>query len=71
MTIQWNAKLWKESIDQFMEFITPLKASLGRTERRVAATRYIAGLLIFPANGNPSSRWPSVWGLTCEPCSSS
>ena len=46
MTIQWNAKLWKESIDQFMEFITPLTASLGRTERRLAATRYIAGLLI-------------------------
>ena len=46
MTIQWNAKLWKESIDQFVEFITPLTASLGRTERRVAATRYIAGLLI-------------------------
>ena len=44
--IEWNARIWRQSIDQFMEFITPLTASLGRSERRVAATRYIEGLLI-------------------------
>jgi len=39
MATQWNAKLWKESIDQFVKLITPLTASLGDTEGRVAATR--------------------------------
>ena len=43
--IEWNAKLWKESIKQFHQFMTPLVTGLGRSERRVAATRYVEGLL--------------------------
>jgi SRSO17 transposase len=44
--ITWNSRLWKQSIHQFREFVTPLVAGLGRSERRVAATRYIEGLLM-------------------------
>jgi SRSO17 transposase len=44
--MQWDAKLWKDSVDQFIGFITPLTARVGRSERRVAATRYVEGLLI-------------------------
>ena len=44
--MEWNAKLWKNSVEQFTTFITPLAATVGRSERRIAATRYIEGLLI-------------------------
>jgi SRSO17 transposase len=44
--MEWNEKLWKNSVKEFAEFMTPLTATVGRTERRVAATRYIEGLLI-------------------------
>jgi hypothetical protein len=44
--IAWNAKLWKESVTQLHEFLSPLMAGLGRSERRVAATRYVEGLLM-------------------------
>ncbi len=44
--LAWNAKLWKESVTQLHEFLRPLIAGLGRSERRVAATRYVEGLLM-------------------------
>ncbi len=44
--IPWNARLWKESVTQFLAFLNPLIAGLGRSERRVAATRYVEGLLM-------------------------
>ena len=44
--MEWNEKIWKNSVKEFAEFMTPLTATVGRTERRVAATRYIEGLLI-------------------------
>ena len=44
--IPWNARLWKESVTQLHEFLSPLMAGLGRSERRVAATRYVEGLLM-------------------------
>jgi hypothetical protein len=37
--IPWNAQLWKESVRRFHKFMAPLIAGLGRSERRVAATR--------------------------------
>src|SRR5208282_6197335 len=42
----WNEKLWKDSIDQFAEFLEPLVCRLGRTERRVGAALYVQGLLL-------------------------
>ena len=42
----WNAKLWEKSVEQFHEFLRPLVVGLGRSERRVAAARYVEGLLI-------------------------
>ena len=44
--IRWNAKLWKESVKRFHEFMAPLITGLGRSERRVAAARYVEGLLM-------------------------
>ena len=44
--LAWNAKLWKESVTRLHEFLSPLIAKLGRSERRVAATRYVEGLLM-------------------------
>ena len=44
--LSWNARLWKESVTQFLEFLNPLIAGLGRSERRLAATRYVEGLLM-------------------------
>jgi SRSO17 transposase len=44
--VQWNQKLWEGSVDQFAEFIAPLVAELGRSERREGAALYVQGLLI-------------------------
>jgi len=44
--MKWNARLWKNSVAHFAKFMTPLLASLGRSERRRAAGRYVAGLLM-------------------------
>lgn len=44
--MKWNATLWKNSVQQFTQFMTPLIAGLGRSERRVAALRYVEGMLL-------------------------
>lgn len=44
--MEWTANHWKNSVRQFRQFISPLIADLGRAERRVAATRYVTGLLL-------------------------
>ena len=44
--MKWNARLWKNSVAHVAGFMTPLLASLGRSERRRAAGRYVAGLLM-------------------------
>ena len=44
--MEWTANHWKNSVRQFRQFISPMIADLGRTERRVAATRYVTGLLL-------------------------
>lgn len=44
--MKWNARLWKNSVAQFSKFMTPLIATLGRSERRQAATYYVEGLLM-------------------------
>lgn len=44
--MKWNARLWKNSVAQFSKFMTPLMATLGRSERRQAATNYVEGLLL-------------------------
>src|SRR5271165_7501110 len=38
--------LWQQSIERFKAFMVPLAASLGRSERRVAAASYVSGLLM-------------------------
>lgn len=44
--MRWNARLWKNSIPEFTKFMAPLVATLGRSERRHAATHYVEGLLM-------------------------
>jgi SRSO17 transposase len=44
--VQWNQKLWQRSMDEFPEFLEPLVAELGRSERREGATLYVQGLLM-------------------------
>ena len=44
--MQWNQKLWRRSLDQFAEFLGPLVAELGRSERREGAALYVQGLLM-------------------------
>jgi SRSO17 transposase len=44
--VQWNEKLWQRSVDAFPEFLEPLVAELGRSERRAGATLYVQGLLM-------------------------
>jgi SRSO17 transposase len=44
--MHWNEKVWKNSMREFSRFVAPVVADLGRSERRVAATRYLQGLLM-------------------------
>jgi SRSO17 transposase len=43
--VDWNQRLWERSLEQFGEFIEPLVAELGRSERREGAALYVQGLL--------------------------
>lgn len=44
--MEWNEKTWQRSINQFPEFLEPLVAELGRSERREGAALYVQGLLL-------------------------
>ena len=44
--MQWNNRLWQQSQQYLAQFMIPLVEVLGRSERRVAATRYVEGLLL-------------------------
>jgi len=44
--MDWNVKLWRRSCEQFKNFMVPTTAPLGRSERRIAATHYVEGLLL-------------------------
>jgi SRSO17 transposase len=44
--MDWNNKLWQRSLDQFPDFLEPLVAAMGRSERREGATLYVQGLLM-------------------------
>jgi len=44
--MDWNQKLWQRSLAEFPEFLEPLVAELGRSERREGATLYVQGLLM-------------------------
>lgn len=44
--MNWNEKLWRKSVKEFEGFITPVVRVMGRRDRRLAATRYVEGLLI-------------------------
>ena len=44
--MHWNQKIWRRSIAEFPEFLEPLVAELGRSERREGAALYVQGLLM-------------------------
>ena len=62
--MEWTANHWKNSVRQFRQFISPMIAELGRTERRVAATRYVTGLLL---PGQRKSVEPMAARLAVDP----
>jgi SRSO17 transposase len=44
--MKWTERLWQQSQQHLPQFLIPLVEVLGRSERRVAATRYVEGLLL-------------------------
>jgi SRSO17 transposase len=44
--MEWNGPLFQRSAKHLLEFLTPVVATMGRSERRVAASRYVQGLLL-------------------------
>ena len=44
--MHWNQELWQRSVEEFPEFLEPLVADLGRSERREGAALYVQGLLM-------------------------
>ncbi len=44
--MHWNPKICRRSIAEFPEFLEPLVAELGRSERREGAALHVQGLLI-------------------------
>ena len=44
--MKWNERIWQQSQQHLPQFLIPLVEVLGRSERRVAATRYVEGLLL-------------------------
>lgn len=62
--MEWSGPLFQRSVSQLLGFMTPVVAALGRTERRVAATRYVQGLLL---PGQRKSVEPMAQRLGVEP----
>ena len=62
--MEWNARLWRQSIERIKAFMIPLAAPLGRSERRTAATNYVQGLLM---PGQRKSIEPMAARLGIEP----
>lgn len=62
--MEWSGPLFQRSVSQLLGFMTPVVAALGRTERRVAATRYVQGLLL---PGQRKSIEPMAQRLGVEP----
>lgn len=44
--MNWNETQWRKSIEEFPDFMEPLVAGLGRSERREGAALYVQGLLM-------------------------
>ena len=44
--MEWSGPLFQRSAKHLLGFLTPVVVELGRSERRVAATRYVQGLLM-------------------------
>jgi len=43
---RWSDKRWAKHLDELGGFLEPIIGPLGRAERRIAATRYVHGLLL-------------------------
>jgi SRSO17 transposase len=44
--MNWNQQIFRRNLNELKLFLSPVLAVLGRSERRVAATRYVQGLLM-------------------------
>ena len=43
--MDWNQKLWEQSVGEFGAFLEPVVAKPGRSERRAGAALHVRGLL--------------------------
>jgi SRSO17 transposase len=62
--LDWSNKEWRRTKEQFEPFMRSLTSVLGRAERRVAATRYVEGLLV---EGQRKSIEPMAFRLGVDP----
>jgi SRSO17 transposase len=62
--LHWNDKAWQRHSGDFEPFIAELTQELGRSERRIAATRYVEGLLL---EGQRKSIAPMASRLGVDP----
>jgi len=62
--VEWSDQLFRQSAHKLLGFLTPLIAGLGRSERRVAAVRYVQGLLM---GGERKSIEPMALRLGVDP----
>ena len=62
--MKWSGPLFQRSAKQLRDFLSPVVAELGRSERRVAAARYVQGLLM---PGQRKSIEPMALRLGVEP----
>ena len=65
--MEWNARLWRQSIERFKAFMIPVTAPLGRSERRVAAACYVQGLLMPGQRTVPSVSIAAAGSLQGRP----
>ena len=66
--MEWNHRLWRQSQPYLSQFMVPLVEVLGRSERRVAATRLWRGSCC-PVSGSPLSRCRKDWVWIPKACS--
>ena len=62
--MEWSGPLFQRSAKHLVGFLTPVVAELGRSERRVAAARYVQGL---PMPGQRKSVEPMAERLGVDP----
>jgi hypothetical protein len=66
--MQWNDRLWQQSQQYLSQFMIPLVEGLGRSERRVAATRSLARepRICFGTESTAQPKKNTAGNYTCQ-----